>query len=122
MRFKKIPKSWLIHSVQLADVAPVKPGAFGKSKVTEGQIIEHVRVIEPKHALSITANNEQSSVSAVLIHQPGISTDCTFKIGEQLIFSGQLYEIVGVKPMYELTKLHHTEVELSYVYADKTGN
>lgn len=121
MRFRKIPRSWLIHSVKLADVH-TELGAFGDSDVTEGQTVDHVRIIKPKHALTVTANNEQSSVSAILIHQPDVSTDHTFRVGEHIYFGEQLCEVVGVNPMYELKKLHHTEVELSYVYADNTGN
>ena len=101
MWFRKLPRRSLINSVQLAEVSS-RSGAFGKSGIIYGQTISHVRIIEPKHGLSVTANNEQNSVSAVLLHQPGISTDCTFKTGGHLIFNGQLYEIVGVKPIYEL--------------------
>lgn len=119
MRFRKIPRRSLINTVQLAEVSS-RSGAFGKGEITYGQTVSRVRVIEPKDGLSVTSDNEQNSVSAVLLHQPGVSTDCTFRVGGHLFFNGQLYKIVGVKPIYELSKLHHTEVELSYVFADQT--
>ena len=116
MRFRKIPRRWLIHSVQIVEKT-TNLGAFGRSNVSEGQVIDKVRVIDPKTELSVTANNEQRSVNAILLHQPGVSTDCTFEVGKHLKFNGRLYEIVEVNPIYELTKLHHTEVKLSYVTA-----
>lgn len=114
MRFKRIPKRWLIHSVTLTEKKS-EDGAFGNVTVTDGITVSHVRVINPRSGLNVSGDNEQRTVDAILLHQPGVSDDCTFDIGGHVRFAGQLYEIVGVDPIYELERLHHTEVKLSYV-------
>ena len=120
MRFKKIPRRCLIHTVKLAK-AESEIGAFGDDpEITVLAEIKRVRFIEFKTAVSVSGTNEQYSLNAVLIHQPGISTECEFKVGEYIIFGTRLYRIAEVSRYDELERFHHTEVKLSYVYYDKT--
>ncbi|MGN0619089.1 MAG: putative minor capsid protein [Ruminiclostridium sp.] len=114
MRVRKIPKRCLIHSVRLAEVT-TESGAFGGINVTEGAEIRNVRVVNPRTSITVSGINEERSVDAIIIHQPGISTDCTFTVGGYIIFGGQLYEIVEVTGCDELERYHHTEVKLSRV-------
>lgn len=114
MRFKKIPRRCLIHTVILAHEIS-GTGAFGKPEVVEKGTVRRVRFSELRSAVNVSGTNEEYSVSAVLIHQPGISDDCTFTVGEYIIFRGQLYRIVEVTGYDELERYHHTEVKLSYV-------
>lgn len=121
MRFRKIPRRCLIHTVKLAEVEG-DIGAFGgEAKITETAEIKHVRFTELKNTVSVSGDNIQYSVNAVLIHQPGISDDCEFKTGSFIIFKERLYRIEEVCDFDELERYHHTEVKLSYVYYDK-GN
>lgn len=111
MFIRKIPRRFLMHSVRLAEVE-TESGAFGGKKITEGELIERVRIIAPKREITVTHEDENFSVSAILLHQPGTSTDCTFEVGKYLRWNGQLYEIAGIEEQYEAERLHHTEVHL----------
>lgn len=111
MFVKKIPKRFLIHSVTLLDVE-IGEGAFGERTVKEKQTIRNVRVIQPSRKITVSKENEDYTVSAVLLHQAGISTPAVFKVGGFLRWQGQDYEITAVEEQYEAERLHHTEVSL----------
>lgn len=111
MLFKTIPKRWLIHTVVSAAVTTAV-GAFGGDTVTEGQTIGNVRIIGLKRDVTVTKDDIEYSVNAVLLHQPGISTDFTYTEGEHLLFRGKLYRIMAVEEMFEAERLHHLEVQL----------
>ena len=111
MFVKKIPRRFLIHSVNLADVETLS-GAFSDTKVIKGDCIKHVRLLTLNQQVKVTRNNENFEVNAVLIHQHGISTACEFTAGGHILFEEQLYEIVSIDKIYEAERLHHTEVKL----------
>ncbi len=111
MYVKKIPRSFLIHTVTL-ETASTENGAFGRTMFTETGTVKRVRIIRPNRKITVTKDNEDYGVSAVLLHQPGISTPCAFEVGGYLIFQGRRYQIVSVEEQYEAERLHHTEVGL----------
>lgn len=111
MYVKKIPRRFLIHTVTL-EKADTESGAFSKTTFSEVGTVERVRIIRPNQKITVTRDNEDYTVSAVLLHQPGISTPCTFEVGGYLIFQGQRYQIVSVEKQDEAEQLHHTEVGL----------
>ena len=111
MFVRKIPRIFLIHTVNLAEVETLS-GAFGGTKVTKGAEIKNVRLISTKSEVNISRDNEQYKASDILIHQPGTSTPCTFEAGGYLFFNDKLYKILEVKEIYETARLHHTEVML----------
>lgn len=111
MYVKKIPRRFLIHTVTL-ETADTENGAFGKTAFKEVGTVERVRIIRPTQKITVTRDNEDYTVSAVLLHQPGISTPCAFEVGGYLIFQGRRYQIVSVEKQDEAERLHHTEVGL----------
>lgn len=108
---KKIPAAFLIHSITLAEVTTAA-GAFGGRTVTNGKKINRVRLVTPKHKITVSRSDEDYSVSAVMLWQPGSSTECELKVGGYIKHDGVLYEIAAVENHYEAQRLHHKEVQL----------
>ncbi len=111
MFVRKIPKRFLIHSVTLLE-AEVSEGAFGGRTMRAKQTIRNVRVISPSRKITVSRDNEDCTVSAVLLHQPGISTPAAFELGGFVRWQNRDYEIVAIDEQYEADRLHHTEVSL----------
>lgn len=111
MYVKKIPRRFLIHTVTL-ETASNEGGAFGKTTFSDVGTVERVRIIRPNQKITVTRDNEDYTVSAVLLHQPGISTPCTFEVGGYLTWQERRYQIVSVEEQDEAEQLHHTEVGL----------
>ncbi|MCM1336024.1 MAG: putative minor capsid protein [Bacteroides sp.] len=111
MFIKKIPRSFLIHTVTL-EKASAGGGAFGKTAFSETETVKNVRIVRPTQRITVTRDNEDLGVSAILLHQPGISSPCTFEVGGYLTWQGRRYQIVSVEEQYEAERLHHTEVGL----------
>ena len=111
MFVKKIPKRFLIHSVMLLE-AEAGEGAFGGVILRAKQTIRNVRIISPSRKITVSRDNEDCTVSAMLLHQPGISTPAVFELGEFVRWQNRDYEIVAIDEQYEADKLHHTEVSL----------
>lgn len=111
MFVKRIPRRFLIHTVTI-ETSGTEGGAFGKTTFSAKGTVERVRLIQPKQKLTVTRDNEDFTVSAVLLHQPGISTPCIFEVGDFVTWQGRRYQIIGVDEQYEAERLHHTEVAL----------
>ena len=111
MFVRKIPRRFLIHTVNLAEVETAA-GAFGGITVTKGAEIKNVRLISTKSEINISRDNEQYKISDILIYQPDVSTPCTFQAGGHILRGEKLYKIAEVKELYEAERLHHLEVML----------
>ena len=108
---KPIPKHLLIHSAKAIKLS--EPDTWNNRTDERVMDLKNVR-IEPSNSLTVTKDNRQVKVSAVLFF------DCTTSKPRDFDFSGTdiiealgaRYEVVSVDKLYDEKKLHHYEVGL----------
>lgn len=110
---RPIPKRLLIHRASAITETQDPDSAF-ESKVTETTVpLSYIRV-EPSGALTVSKQNEQVRLSAVLIFDCKNSRPKGYDFSHEprIEYNGQKYDIVGIGKFYDGRKLHHYEVEL----------
>ncbi len=108
---KPIPRRLLIHTATLSDVTL---SAFQSESLRTVAVLQHVR-IETSEKLVITKDNRQISLAATLFFDCRNSRPASvqFTVGQRITFSGAVYRIETVEPVYDDTRLHHYELGLS---------
>lgn len=108
---RPIPKPLLIHEaraikLETSDMWNSKQETF-KGKLT------NVR-IEPYSELTVTKDNREVKVSAVLFFDCVVSKPSGFDFSDVDVIEalGNRYEIIAVDKLYDEKKLHHYEVSL----------
>lgn len=108
---KPIPKHLLIHSAR----AIKQENADRWNNKTDKTVaqLENVR-IEPSSTLTVTKDNRQIKLSAVLFFDCMHSKPADFDFSDTDIIEalGGRYEIISVDKLYDDKKLHHYEVSL----------
>ena len=110
---KPIPRKLLIHKAS-AITEGSDPDSVFENKVAETSVpLSYVRV-EPSSALTVSKQNEQVKLSAVLIFDCKNSRPKGYDFSHEprIEYNGQKYNIVGIGEFYDGRKLHHYEVEL----------
>lgn len=108
---KPIPKHLLIHRA----TAIKRENADMWNNITDKTVaqLENVR-LEPSSALTVTKDNRQVKLSAVLFFDCVNSKPAGFDFSDTDIIEalGGRYEIISVDKLYDEKKLHHYEVGL----------
>jgi hypothetical protein len=112
MSIRTIPRQLLIHSA-IYKANPIK-NAYGK--VTSRAVtktLQHIRV-EPSTSMRVTTDNKQIQLAAIVFYDAMNSTPqgIKFDVGAVIDFDGYEHTILSIKPIYDNSKLHHTELEL----------
>lgn len=108
---KPIPKHLLIHSAKAVKLS--EPDTWNNRTDEKVTGLNNVR-IEPSNALTITKDNRQVRLSAVLFFDCAYSKPAGFDFSDTDIIEalGGRYEIISVDKLYDEKKLHHYEVSL----------
>lgn len=108
---KPIPKSLLIHEVQIQTVT--EKDEWGSEVFSDPASILHVR-LEPSTKYVKDKQNEEIQLAAVLFYDCHNSRPrgMTFHDGQMIVFHGERYRVQLVEPLYDGRKLHHYEVGL----------
>lgn len=108
---KPIPKSLLIHDVQIQTVSG--KDAWGAEEFSAPVPVHYVR-LEPSTKYVKNKQNEEIQLAAVLFYDCHNSRPrgLTFHDGQAVAFHGEMYRIQLVEPLYDGRKLHHFEVGL----------
>lgn len=108
---KPIPKRLLIHSAEA--IKQENADMWDNKTDKTVALLENVR-IEPSNALTVTKDNRQIKLSAVLFFDCTHSRPAGFDFSETDIIEaiGGRYEVISVDKLYDEKKLHHYEVGL----------
>lgn len=108
---RPIPVSLLIHSAALNDVITDN---YQAEQDNLAAMLYHVR-IEPSERVVTNANGTDIQCTAMMFvdaqnsQPPGI----VISVGQSVVWEGIRYKVADVQRLYDETKLHHLEVELS---------
>ena len=108
---KPIPKSLLIHKVQIQTVTG--KDEWGSETFSDPVPVRYVR-LEPSTKYVKDKQNEEIQLAAVLFYDCHNSRPrgMAFHDGQMVVFHGEMYRIQLVEPLYDGRKLHHFEVGL----------
>lgn len=108
---RPIPKRLLIHSATA--VTEGKADIWNEKSAASETQLSLIRV-EPSSDLTVSKQNEQVKLSAILIFDCKNSKPAGFEFDhvKHIVFEGQKYNIEGIGKFYDERKLHHYEVEL----------
>ncbi len=108
---KPIPKHLLIHSAKAVKLS--EPDTWNNRADETVTELSNVRV-EPSSSLTITKDNRQVKLSAVLFFDIVNSKPAGFDFSETDIIEtlGNRYEVISVDKLYDERGLHHYEVGL----------
>ena len=108
---RPIPRHLLIHSAKAIKLS--EPDTWNSRTDETVTILENIRV-EPTSSLTVTKDNRQVRLSAVLFF------DCVNSNPKEFVFSGidvietlgGRYELISVDTFYDCKRLHHYEIGL----------
>lgn len=107
MIIRPIPKSLLIHDIQLQTITG--KDAWGKAEYSVPQLVERVR-IEPSSKVVRDKNNQEIQLAATLIHDCRNSSFAEYHVDQIVTFQKETYRIETVELLYDEKRLHHVEV------------
>lgn len=104
-----IPKSLLIHTVQLQTVTG--KDAWGSEILSEPLVLQYVR-LEPSTKYVKDKSNQERQLAATLFYdcrnsRPRVQS---FHDGQVITFSEERYRVKLVEPLYDGRRLHHYEI------------
>ncbi len=112
-----IPRRLLIHSADIK--TPVSEDCFGVKTYSESVALKFIRIeyTETDKARERDMLNMEKGGSAVLIYDcsSSLPKNFIFKTGQETTFEGKKLRVTDVSKLYDESRLHHIEAELTEV-------